>query len=106
MLFSDVPGMLICTLVSWIYLQWLYMGMFRPNSKEAQENQKVIEIEHIAKDVIQKKLGEMGPINTHQLSVAILFCFAISAYLSRAPGFVKGWGSLFPEKYTTRFLLH
>lgn len=84
-------------LLTWVYLQWLYMGMFRPDSPEALQNQRAYEIEHIAKDVIQQKLRNLGPMNTHQISVAILFCLAIVAYLSRDPGFVAGWGSLFIE---------
>lgn len=99
-IFFNIVLVVLGTFLTWVYLQWLYMGMFRPNSEEAQENKKVIEIEHIAKDVIQNKLKELGPLNTHQLSVAILFCFAIAAYLSRAPGFVQGWGALFPDKYS------
>lgn len=98
-LFLNFPLVVGGTVLTWVYLQWLYMGMFRPDSVEAQANRKVIEIEHVAKEVIQKKLREQGKMNAHQLSVAILFVVAIIAYLTREPGFVKGWGALFKNGY-------
>lgn len=94
-MFFNVPLVVCGTGLTWLYLQWLYMGMFRPDSAEAQQNKKALEIEHIAKAVIEEKLREMGPMNVHQKSVAILFCLAILAYLTRDPGFVPGWGALF-----------
>lgn len=98
-MFFNIFHVILCTLLTWVYLQWLYMGMFQPDSVEAQQNKKAIEFEHITQDVIKAKIKEMGPMNTHQISVAILFCLAIVAYLTRDPGFVKGWGSLFKGRY-------
>lgn len=97
-LYFHIPFVTLATLGVWIYLQWLYMGMFRPKSPEAQANRLSKEIDNVAKEVIQKKLDELGPMNAHQISVAILFCTAVLAYLTRSPGFMTGWDVLFEEK--------
>lgn len=92
MLFN-IPVMLINTLVMWTYLQWLYMGLFRPNSKEAKESQMGEEGQKIAKQVIIRKYNELGPITTHEISVAFLFVLSILLFFFRDPGFIPGWAS-------------
>lgn len=93
-MFYSTPVMVFYTFFGWVWLQFLYMGMFRPNSKAAKDADLGEEGARIATNVIRQKYMDLGPISTHEISVAVLFLLAIFGWFFRSPGFITGWAEL------------
>ncbi|XP_043285688.1 protein I'm not dead yet-like [Venturia canescens] len=96
MLYS-VPPMLLMGFLTWLWLQVMYMGLFRSKSKDA----KAIDIgkqgEKVAADVIDRKYKELGPVTWHESCVGFLFVSVLLLWFFRSPGFIKGWPSFITD---------
>ncbi|CAK9803413.1 Protein I'm not dead yet [Anthophora quadrimaculata] len=90
MLYS-VPPMLLMGFLTWLWLQVMYMGMFRPESKDARAVDIGAQGEKVAAAVIEKKYKELGPITWHESGVGILFVTVVLLWFFRSPGFARGW---------------
>lgn len=82
----NIPPMLINTFFTWLYLQFCFMGMFRPNSKAAKEFQMGPGGEEVARQVIMKRYNELGPISQQEIQVAFLFLLSVALFFLRSPG--------------------
>lgn len=76
-MYYNIPPMLINTFFTWLYLQWLFMGMFRPNSKEAEQCRLCEEGENIARGAIPSRYRELGPVSQQEVQVAMFYVIII-----------------------------
>lgn len=90
----NVPLMILTMAVSIVLIQIWFLGLFRPNSKDAQVASVGVEGEELANKVITEQLTSMGPMTFHEKSVAIMFISAIILWFLRKPQFIPGWAEL------------
>lgn len=90
-MFVALPIAMISGFLTWMWLQVLFMGMFRPNSEDAKAVRIGTEGEAIATSVIKQRYKDLGPLTWHEFSVAVLFLLVVSLWFFRDPGFMKGW---------------
>ncbi|XP_024939277.1 protein I'm not dead yet [Cephus cinctus] len=94
---ASFPQMIINTFLTWLYLQIMYFGMFRPNSNDAKSATIGKEGEMIANQVIEEKYKALGKITFHEASTATLFVVCILLWLFRKPDFVRGWSEVITD---------
>ncbi|XP_003921084.1 solute carrier family 13 member 1 isoform X1 [Saimiri boliviensis] len=89
------PAALIILLLSWIWLQWLFLGF---NFKEMFKCGKTKTVQQKAyAEVIKKEYQKLGPIRYQEIVTLVLFIAMTLLWFSRDPGFVSGWSALFSE---------
>lgn len=69
----------------------MYMGMFRPKSKDSRAINIGKHGEEVAASVIEKRYNDLGPITWHESCVGVLFITVVLLWFFRKPGFMKGW---------------
>ncbi|KAM4734520.1 solute carrier family 13 member 1 [Anableps anableps] len=90
-----LPISVIMLFLTWIWLYWLFLGANfkflwqcdREQSGKERAARKVIEEEY-------KALGSMRP---QEIFTGIVFLLMVLLWLTRSPGFMPGWASLFPH---------
>ncbi|KAB7507030.1 Solute carrier family 13 member 3 [Armadillidium nasatum] len=91
----NVPGMILCTLSCFIWLQFLFVGFGSrsklPNVTEKQRKK--------VKEIITNQYKSLGKISFHESSVLIVFVTLALLWFFREPGFMPGWGDLFKFIY-------
>ncbi|XP_023245184.1 protein I'm not dead yet-like [Copidosoma floridanum] len=89
-----VPLAYTNALMTWVYVLVLYFGMFRPNSRDAQDAAIGTEGEIVANRIIKERYDNLGKMTSHELGVAAMFVSAVFLWLARDPGFMPGWAEL------------
>ncbi|NWI58250.1 S13A1 protein, partial [Calyptomena viridis] len=91
----SIPIAVIILLLSWVWLQWLFLGfdlktMFKCGKKKTAR-------EEASSWVIQEEYKKLGPISYPETVTLVLFCLMTLLWFARDPGFIPGWSSLFPK---------
>lgn len=87
----SVPAMILMGFLTWIWLQVMYMGLFRPKSKDARAIDIGEEGEKITTSVIHQKYKDLGAMTWYESVVGILFIIAVLLWFFRKPDFIQGW---------------
>ncbi|NWT67273.1 S13A1 protein, partial [Prunella himalayana] len=91
----SIPIAVIILLLSWLWLQWLFLGfdlknMFKCGKKRTAR-------EEASSQVIQEEYKKLGPISYPETVTLVLFILMTLLWFTRDPGFIPGWSSLFPK---------
>lgn len=90
-----LPVSIILLLLSWLWLQWLFLGfnvkeLFRCGKEKSQR-------EKASAKVILEEYKKLGPISYQEIMTFILFLLMALLWFTRDPGFFPGWSNLFPN---------
>lgn len=90
----NTPLMLAIMYPTWLWMQFWFMGLWRPNSADAIATNVGKEGERIIRHVLSNKLEDLGPCSLHEILVGILFILVVLLWFLRKPEFIPGWADL------------
>ncbi|NXA75448.1 S13A1 protein, partial [Thryothorus ludovicianus] len=91
----SIPIAVTILLLSWVWLQWLFLGfdfknMFKCGKKKTAR-------EEASAQVVQEEYKKLGSISYPETVTLVLFILMTLLWFTRDPGFIPGWSSLFPK---------
>ncbi len=88
------PIMLLNTILTWIWLQWIFMGLLRPKSDDAVALIVTEEDAKAAKENIINNYRAMGRITAAEVQVAVMLVLFHLVLTFRTHHFVRKWEAL------------
>ncbi|XP_037085207.1 solute carrier family 13 member 5-like [Pollicipes pollicipes] len=85
-----VPAMLLCTLIAWIWLVILFLGV-RQFKCGTSGDARFAEV----KRALRQRYEDLGPITFHEQMVTALFLVVVVLWFTRDPLIVTGWLEVF-----------
>nr|XP_046249025.1 solute carrier family 13 member 1 [Scatophagus argus] len=90
-----LPISVIMLLLTWMWLYWLFIGsdLGFPWRRGGEQSEK----DRAARSVIEDEYKRLGPMSCQEVFTAVVFLLMVLLWLTRSPGFIPGWASLFPH---------
>uniref|UniRef100_A0A3B4XZD1 Solute carrier family 13 member 1 n=1 Tax=Seriola lalandi dorsalis TaxID=1841481 RepID=A0A3B4XZD1_SERLL len=88
-----LPISVIMLLLTWMWLYWLFIGSEFLWRCEGEQSER----EKAARKVIEDEYKSLGPMSSQETFTAVVFLVMVLLWLTRSPGFMPGWASLFPH---------
>ncbi|XP_069574814.1 solute carrier family 13 member 1 [Brachyistius frenatus] len=90
-----LPISVIMLLLTWIWLYWLFIGsdfkfLWQRGGEQAEKEKAV-------RKVIEDEYRSLGAMSSQEIFTGVLFLVMVVLWLTRSPGFMPGWASLFPH---------
>ncbi|NXE28192.1 S13A2 protein, partial [Ardeotis kori] len=98
------PTMIVLLVLTWIWLQILYLGFnFRKNFGCAT-NASAKAKEQRAYGIIKEESKKLGSMKFAEIAVLILFILLVLLWFTRDPGFIPGWATVLFNKNNTSYV--
>ncbi|XP_039988251.1 solute carrier family 13 member 1 [Xiphias gladius] len=90
-----LPISVIMLLLTWLWLYWLFIGsdfrfLWRCGGERSEK-------EKAARKVVEDEYEALGPMSSQEIFTGLVFLLMVLLWLTRSPGFMPGWASLFPH---------
>ncbi|XP_035812497.1 solute carrier family 13 member 1 [Amphiprion ocellaris] len=90
-----LPISLIILLLTWMWLCWLFIGsdfklLWKCVGEQSEEKKA-------ARKVLEDKYKLLGDMSSQEIFTGVVFLVMVLLWLTRSPGFIPGWASLFPH---------
>lgn len=91
-----LPISVIMLLLTWLWLYWIFIGSDFKFLWQCRGQQS--EREKAVKKVLEDEYKKLGAISSQEIFTGVVFVVMVLLWLTRSPGFIPGWASLFPHK--------
>ncbi|CAI5668220.1 unnamed protein product [Oreochromis niloticus] len=91
-----LPISVIMLLLTWLWLYWIFIGSDFKFLWQCRGQQS--EREKVVKKVLEDEYKKLGAISSQEIFTGVVFVVMVLLWLTRSPGFIPGWASLFPHK--------
>ncbi|NXR64206.1 S13A2 protein, partial [Rhadina sibilatrix] len=98
------PTMLVLLILSWIWLQILYLGFNFKKNFGCGASPAAKAKEQLAYEIIKEESKKLGKMKFAEIELLILFILLVVLWFTREPGFIPGWATVLFNKDNTSYV--